>query len=115
MIADGYSTEQGGRGQRKGTSAWKFTSREARTVVVLHSAVMDHDQGQQGGLVMVNPTLKRRDGERAPASSGTGGCNSGGCAEAKEMRPGGKWVRAVTSKWVSTTVLHGEATWERLS
>jgi hypothetical protein len=58
-----------------------------------------------------NPRHKWRGSDRAPASSGVGGCRSGGCAKAKEMRQRGKWARVVTSKGVRLAISRGEATW----
>jgi hypothetical protein len=46
----------------------KFTSGEAQTAAELRSAVVDHGQERQGGLVVTNPRRKRHGGVRAPAS-----------------------------------------------
>ena len=65
-MATQWSREDGG--ERKGTLMGKFTSGEAQTAAELRSAVVDHGQERQGGLVVTNPRRKRHGGVRAPAS-----------------------------------------------
>jgi hypothetical protein len=83
VIVGDKSTKEGEWGERKGTPAGKFTSSEARTASKLRSAVADHGQGQRDSLAVADSRLKRHGREGAPASSGVGGCSSGGRAEVK--------------------------------
>jgi hypothetical protein len=110
-VATPRSKEDGG--ERKGTSAGKFTSGEAQMEAELCLAVAGHDQGRQTRLVggisgAEGSTMGKLWRAWKMAAHGLGGG-----AQTRRVRRGGRWARAAASKGVGAAVSRRGVTWAR--